>query len=162
MQSITTIGLDIAKSVYQVHGIDAPMKANFNITMRRIVGILSSFLMLLALPHIASAKNLKSQIIGGWTLVEGSESLPDGKKVVPWAKGSLIIDRDGQISFFVLGKDRPKTDSVRTPAAPMVAWYGTYTVDKLGKSTRLKLRERAHQPSKVLYASRRSRSKTTP
>ncbi len=72
--------------------------------------------------------------------------MPDGKKVVPWAKGSLIIDRGGQISFFVLGKDRSKTDSVRTPAAPMVAWYGTYTVDEAGKKFTAKV-EGASSPA---------------
>ena len=72
--------------------------------------------------------------------------MPDGKKVVPWAKGSLIIDRDGQISFFVLAKDRPKTDSVRTPAAPMVAYYGTYKVDQAGKKFSIKI-EGASSPA---------------
>ena len=27
MQAVTTIGLDIAKSVFQVHGVDAPSRA---------------------------------------------------------------------------------------------------------------------------------------
>src|ERR1039458_9696338 len=104
------------------------------------------FAALIALSGSAMAQTLKSQIVGGWTLVEGSEIMADGKKVVPWAKGSLIIDRDGQISFFVLGKDRSKTDSVRTPAAPMVAWYGTYTVDETGKKYSAKI-EGASSPA---------------
>lgn len=72
--------------------------------------------------------------------------MPDGKKVVPWAKGGLIVDRDGRISFFVLGKDRSKTDSVRTPAAPMVAYYGTYTVDKTENKFSIKI-EGASSPA---------------
>ena len=32
--------------------------------------------------------------------------------------------------FFVLTKERAKTDSVMTPAGPMVAWYGSFTVDE--------------------------------
>ena len=104
------------------------------------------FAALIALSGSAMAQTLKSRIVGGWTLVEGSEIMPDGKKVVPWAKGSLIVDRGGRISFFVLGKDRPKTDSVRTPAAPMVAYYGTYTVDETGKKFSIKI-EGASSPA---------------
>ena len=36
----------------------------------------------------------------------------------------------GRASFFVLPKERAKTDSVRIPAGPMVAWYGSYIVDE--------------------------------
>ena len=116
------------------------MKANYKIAVALVAGIT------IGGTTIASAQSLKSKIVGGWTLVEGSEIMADGKKVVPWAKGSLIIDRDGQISFFVLGKDRSKTDSVRTPAAPMVAWYGSYTVDETGKKYSAKI-EGASSPA---------------
>ena len=54
----------------------------------------------------------------------------DGKKVVPWAKGSLQLSPTGRASFFVFPTERAKTDSVRTPAGPMVGWYGSYTVDE--------------------------------
>jgi hypothetical protein len=82
-----------------------------------------------ALTQAALAQSLKDKIVGAWTLTEGSEVFADGKKVVPWAKGSLIVS-GGHVSFFVLPKERSKTDSVRAPAGPMVAWYGTYTVDE--------------------------------
>jgi Lipocalin-like domain len=82
------------------------------------------------LPQAALAQGLKEKIVGAWTLTEGSEVFADGKKVVPWSKGSLIVSGSGHVSFFVLPKDRAKTDSVRAPAGPMVAWYGTYTVDE--------------------------------
>jgi hypothetical protein len=86
--------------------------------------------MFLVLPQLAYAQSLKDKLVGAYTLVEGSEVFADGKKVVPWAKGSLQLSRAGRASFFVLPKERAKTDSVRTPAGPMVAWYGTYTVDE--------------------------------
>jgi hypothetical protein len=86
------------------------------------------------LPHIASAQALKEKLVGAYTLVEGAEVFADGKKVTPWAKGSLQLSPTGRISFFVLPKERAKTDSVRTPAGPMVAWYGSYTVDEAANS----------------------------
>jgi hypothetical protein len=102
--------------------IGTPMK-------RYLVGF-SFALALLALPHIASAQSLKGKLVGAYILVEGSEVFADGKKVVPWAKGSLQLSPTGRASFFVLPMERAKTDSVRTPAGPMVAWYGSYTVDE--------------------------------
>jgi transposase len=35
MQSVTTVGLDIAKSVFQVHGIDADGKVVFRRRLKR-------------------------------------------------------------------------------------------------------------------------------
>lgn len=55
----------------------------------------------------ANAEGLKEKVIGAWTLSDGSEVFQDGKKVTPWAVGSLILDPDG----------------------PMVAYLGTYTVN---------------------------------
>jgi tmRNA-binding protein len=56
------------------------MKANYKIAIALVAGIT------IGGTTIASAQSLKSKIVGGWTLVEGSEIMADGKKVVPWAK----------------------------------------------------------------------------
>ena len=53
-------------------------------------------LALLALPQMACAESLKEKLVGAYTLVEGSEVSADGKKVVPWAKGSLQIAPSGR------------------------------------------------------------------
>jgi hypothetical protein len=98
--------------------------------MRYLIGALSALSLLLAAPQLAYAQSLKDKLIGAYTLVEGSEVHADGKKVVTWAKGSLQLSPTGRVSFFVLPKERTKTDSVRTPAGPMVAYYGSYTVDE--------------------------------
>lgn len=98
--------------------------------MKRYLVGLSCALALLATSEIASAQSLKEKVVGAYTLAEGSEVFADGKKVVPWAKGSLQLSPTGRASFFVLPKERAKTDSVRTPADPMVAWYGSYTVEE--------------------------------
>ena len=96
---------------------------------RHLLGF-SCALALFALPQIAGAQSLKEKLVGAYTLAEGSEVFADGKKVIPWAKGSLQLSPTGRVSFFVLPKERAKTDSVRTPAGPMVAWYGSYVVDE--------------------------------
>jgi Lipocalin-like domain len=88
-------------------------------------------LLCLGIASPASAQSLKEKVVGAWTLDVGAEIFQDGKKAVPWATGNLMLDPTGHMSFFVIGKDRAKgTDDVRSPAGPMVAYYGTYTVDE--------------------------------
>jgi hypothetical protein len=103
--------------------------------MHRVFAAATAALLALTYPQLASAQNLKKRLVGAWTLAEGSEIMPDGKKVVPWEKGSLIVDPSGHLSFFVVAKNRDKTDSPRKPAGPLVAYYGTYTVDGNNKFT---------------------------
>ena len=98
--------------------------------MRIVAGAALVVLGALASMPIASAQSLKEKLIGSYTLVEGSEVFADGKKVVPWSQGVLHLSRAGRIVFFVVAKDRPKTGSPRKPAEPMVAWFGSYTVDE--------------------------------
>jgi Lipocalin-like domain len=90
----------------------------------------SAALLLLVSLQTAGAQSLKEKVIGAYTLAEGSEVFADGRKIVPWTKGSLQVSPTGRVSFFVLPKERAKTDSVRTPAGPMVAWYGNYVIDE--------------------------------
>jgi hypothetical protein len=88
----------------------------------------------------ASAQSFKDKIVGAWTLSAGYENYPDGKQMAPWAAGSMILDPTGHMSFFLIGKDRPKTSpSVRTPVAPTVAYYGTYTVDEANSMLTFKI-----------------------
>src|SRR5882724_8310857 len=96
----------------------------------RMMVVSASAALALASSQVANAQSLKEKIVGAYNLAEGSEVFADGKKVVPWAKGSLQVSPAGRVSFFVLPKERAKTDSVRTPAGPMVAWYGSYVVDE--------------------------------
>lgn len=82
-----------------------------------------------ALP--ADAQNLKQQVVGTWTLTSGSEKLANGKTIIPWASGNLMLDATGHVAFFLVGKDRPKTvANPRVPIGPVIAYYGTYTVDE--------------------------------
>jgi hypothetical protein len=116
------------------------MKRRFVFAMSLLAGLLCN-----ALTQAAHAQGLKEKIVGAWTLAEGSEVFADGKKVIPWSKGSLIVS-NGHVSFFVLPKDRSKTDSVRAPAGPMVAWYGAYTVDEGANTVTVKI-EGASSPA---------------
>jgi len=79
----------------------------------------------------AHAKNLMHQVAGTWTLTSGAEQFADGKKVISWSAGNLIIDPSGHMSLFIFAKDRPTVGlpDPRKPAGPMVAYYGTVTAD---------------------------------
>ena len=112
---------------------------------QHLLGV-SCSLALIALPQLACAESLKEKLVGAYTLVEGSEVSADGKKVVPWAKGSLQIAPSGLVSFFVLPNERAKTDNVRTPVGPMVAYYGSYAVDEAANTYTTKI-EGASAPS---------------
>jgi Lipocalin-like domain len=101
--------------------------------MKGVIGLLG--ISLLALP--AQAQSLKQQVTGVWMLTEGSEQMQDGKKVVPWSAGELILDPSGHFAFFVFGKDRQKPEGPpdpRAPVGPMVAYYGTFTADETAKT----------------------------
>ena len=58
--------------------------------------------------HIEYAQSLKEKLVGAYTLTEGSEVFADGKKVVPWAKGSLQLSPTGRASFFVFSDGKGK------------------------------------------------------
>jgi hypothetical protein len=95
----------------------------------------------------ASAQSLKEKVMGAWTLEVGSEISKDGKKVIPWETGSLILDSTGHMSFFVIGKDRPKgSGDPRIPVGLVVAYYGTYTISEADNLLTYKI-EHAANPS---------------
>ena len=84
----------------------------------------------------AHAQNLMHQVAGIWTLTSGAEQFADGKKIVPWSAGNLIIDPSGHMSLFIFAKDRPTAGppDPRIPAGPMIAYYGTVTADDAAKT----------------------------
>jgi hypothetical protein len=101
-------------------------------TMNTFKGLLAvaASILCMGLSTGAHAQGLKEKVIGAWTLNDGSELFQDGKKLTPWVEGNLILDTNGHFSFFVLGKDRiAANDDVRIPSGPLVAYYGTYTVN---------------------------------
>ena len=98
---------------------------------RLLFPVMAGVAMLISAANSASAQGLSAKVTGTWTLASGTETYADGKKLMPWATGSLMLDSTGHFSFFLIGKDQPKTNtSVRIPIGPAVAYYGTYTVDE--------------------------------
>lgn len=109
-----------------------------NRTIRLVVAVISLSYMVIAAP--ANAQNLKDKLTGAWSLEAGSETSQDGKKVMPWSAGSLILVSSGEFSFFVVGKERPKGGGdPRVPVGPLVGYYGTYTVNEADNTLMYKI-----------------------
>jgi hypothetical protein len=130
---------------------------------RSIAGttILACLCLGFALP--ASAQSLKEQLAGTWMLTAGTEQHPDGKKVTPWSEGRLMLDANGNLAFFLIGRDRPKTgNDPRVPVGPAVAYYGTYSVNEAESPSRGKSNARCGQVLTGANASNLSPSRVTP
>jgi len=114
------------------------------VTMGSFVKLAAAVAIAAALSVPARAQSLKAKITGAWTLVSGSENYPDGKMNMPWATGNLILDPTGHIALFLVGKDQPTSSpSVRTPVGPLVAYYGTFTVDDANNTMTSKIEHAA-------------------
>ena len=101
--------------------------------MHRLVAATTGIVALIALP--AYADTIKDQIIGAWSLIEGGEQFPNGKKIPYWDSGQMVFTPSGQYSL-MLFKDRQKPEGAfdpRYPVGPMIAQFGTYTVDETAK-----------------------------
>ena len=107
---------------------------------RMLLPVVTSAAMLVCIIGGASAQSLSAKVTGAWTLVSGTETYADGKKLTPWGTGNLMLDSTGHFSFFLIGKDQPKTNtSVRVPVGPAVAYYGTYMVDEANSTLTWKI-----------------------
>jgi Lipocalin-like domain len=83
-------------------------------------------------------KPLKELIVGTWFLDAVYDETQDGEKHNPWGdgvKGQAIFTSDGHFSWQMMSANRPKADtSPREPVGPVVAYWGTYTVDEAAKT----------------------------
>jgi Lipocalin-like domain len=106
--------------------------------MRRYTACTASTLALLCLgiSAPAQAQALKQQLVGSWSIVRNCEEFQDGRKnCTPFGanmKGLLMFDANS-FSLLMIGGDRAKTNDPRTPVGPMVAYYGTYSVNDADK-----------------------------
>lgn len=91
------------------------------------IAVATASLLSIAIADPASAQSLRDKLIGAWNLDVGSEISQDGKKVVPWSAGSLILDPS-------------------SPVGPIVAYFGTYTVNEADNTLTWKV-ERATNTS---------------
>jgi hypothetical protein len=85
------------------------------------IAVATASLLSIAIADPASAQSLRDKLIGAWNLDVGSEISQDGKKVVPWSAGSLILDPSGRI-LFCYRKRSPERQ--RRPAKP--GWSSSY------------------------------------
>ena len=84
----------------------------------------------------AETQSLKNQLVGSWSIVRNCEEFQDGKKnCSPFGdnmKGLLMFDTNS-FSFQMIAGDRAKTNDPRTPVGPLVAYFGTYSVNDADK-----------------------------
>jgi hypothetical protein len=87
--------------------------------------------------------SLKKAIVGSWTITAVVDQYDSGKQVNNWGtvKGNISFDTGGRFSQIIIGDVQPalKSQDPRKPDAPVVAYYGTYTVDEGGKKISTKL-----------------------
>lgn len=100
---------------------------------------------LAVLPGIAVSqqKSLKDTIVGSWSITSVVDQYESGKKINNWGtvKGNISFDAAGRFSQIIIGDAQPalKTPDPRKPDAPVVAYYGTYTVNEGSKTIAIKL-----------------------
>jgi len=103
-----------------------------------------------AVPSVAPAQSLKSALVGSWSLAAVEDRYDSGQKVNNWGtpKGNLTFDPSGRFSQIIVGDVQPalKGPDPRKPDAPVVAYYGTYTVDEATKTVTFKLEAASYSP----------------
>jgi len=87
---------------------------------------------------LGQQKSFKELIVGTWFLDSVYDQTQDGEKHNPWGdgvKGQAIFTSDGHFSWQMMSANRAKADtSPREPVGPVVAYWGTYTVDEAAKT----------------------------
>ena len=86
----------------------------------------------------AQEKSLKETITGAWLVTAIFDEYESGEKKDNWGgqvKGQITFGRTGRFTQIIVGASVPsmKGDDPRKPDAPVVAYYGSYTVDEGGK-----------------------------
>ena len=98
----------------------------------------------------AQEKSFKEAIIGPWIITSVFDEYQSGEKKDNWGgpvKGQLTFGRTGRFTTIIIGPAAAsmKSDDPRKPDAPVVAYYGSYTVDEGG--TQVGLGRTFHQDS---------------
>ena len=99
----------------------------------------------------AQDKSFKEAIIGPWIITAVFDEYQSGEKKDNWGgpvKGQLTFGRTGRFTTIIIGPSvsSMKTDDPRKPDAPVVAYYGSYTVDEAGKKIIGKIEAAAYSP----------------
>lgn len=107
---------------------------------------------LAVLPGIAVSqqKSLKDTIIGSWSITSVVDQYESGKKIDNWGavKGNISFDGTGRFTQVIIGDAQPamKTPDPRKPDAPVVAYYGSYTVNEGNKTITFKVDAASYSP----------------
>jgi hypothetical protein len=106
---------------------------------------------LLAGSAIGQQNSLKNQVLGTWTYMSVYDQYEDGKRVENFGAhptGTIKFGRDGRFVQLIIGEPVPalKSADPRRPDAPVVAYYGTYTVNEGDKSVTWKVEGGAYSP----------------
>ena len=103
-----------------------------------------------ALPGVAFSQALRSAIVGTWMLTSVADRYDSGQSVNHWGtvRGNLTFDAGGRFSQIIIGEPQPalKSPDPRKPDAPVVAYYGTYTVNENTKTVSLTLEAASWSP----------------
>jgi hypothetical protein len=99
----------------------------------------------------AQEKSFKEAIIGPWIITSVFDEYQTGEKKDNWGgpvKGQLTFGRTGRFTTIIIGPAAAsmKSDDPRKPDAPVVAYYGSYTVDEAGKKITGKIEAAAYSP----------------
>jgi len=107
---------------------------------------------LAVLPGIAVSqqKSIKDTIVGSWSITSVVDQYESGKKINNWGavKGNISFDRAGRFNQIIIGDAQPamKTPDPRKPDAPVVAYYGSYSVNEGNKTITTKLDAASYSP----------------
>ncbi len=102
------------------------------------ISVAVTSLILVGNAALAQEKGFKQTIIGPWLITAVYDEYQNGEKKDNWGgpvKGQITFGRSGRFTQIIVGPPvaSMKTNDPRKPDAPVVAYYGSYTVDEAGK-----------------------------
>jgi hypothetical protein len=102
-------------------------------------------------PAMAQEKSLKEAVIGPWLITAVFDEYQSGEKKDNWGgqvKGQITFGRTGRFTQIIIGQPiaAMKSDDPRKPDAPVVAYFGSYTVDEAGKKITGKIEAASYSP----------------
>ena len=115
---------------------------------RQSLTSLAGALAFAVLPGLATAQ--QTSLVGSWSVAAVVDQYESGKRINNWGtvKGNISFEAGGRFSQIIIGDAQPalKSADPRKPDAPVVAYYGSYTVNEAGKTISFKLEAASYSP----------------